>query len=273
MHRLVRFFALLSVAAPVAAHDFWLQPREWRIAPGVAVPFSVEVGHAAAREKWAGGADRVIALRDVSAGGAVDLRPLFREGGNQPHLIAAFRRPGLHIVTMTTNNTPSDLPAIRFNDFIKAEGLTPAIEARRRAGTTNKPGRERFSRRAKALVQIGPFRAQDNRVAVRPLGLSLEIVPLRNPYALGANRKLPVQIIFGGKPLAGALVKLTNLDFDAKPVAVAVTDRRGQAVFRIPATGSWLVNTIWTRPVVSSTEEFETTFSSLTFGYPNANKR
>ncbi len=273
MNRILGFFGLLTIAVPAAAHDFWLQPRRWHIRPGVALPISIEVGHGADREKWAAGPDRLLALRHVSASGSVDLRRLFRAGGRVAHLTPNFSRPGLHIVTLTSNNTPSELPAIRFNDFLKTEGLTPAIEARRRSGTSNQPGRERFSRRAKALVQVGPVTPLDSRVALRPLGLSLEIVPLRNPYALGANRQLPVRVMFAGKPLGGALVKLTNLDADAKPVAVALTDRRGQAVFRIPATGSWLVNTIWTRPVVSKTEEFETTFSSLTFGYSNARQQ
>ena len=97
--------------------------------------------------------------------------------------------------------------------------------------------------------------------------MTLEIVPLRDPYALGTDRQLPVRVMFEGRPLPGALVKLTNLEFDSKPLAMARTDTRGEASLRVPPVGSWLVNVIWTKPVHRPDADFETTFSSLTFGY------
>jgi uncharacterized GH25 family protein len=82
---------------------------------------------------------------------------------------------------------------------------------------------------------------------------------------------LPVHVLYNGRRLANATVKLTNLGNDAKPVAVAITDRAGRARFRIPASGNWLLNVVWGVPVVGNSRfDFDTTFSSLTFGYPGA---
>ena len=237
------------------------------------MPISFEVGHGDARERWAAGADKVVALRDHSHGGTTDLRRLFRAGGAQPHLTPTFRREGLHVVSMVSGDSTSNLPAIRFNDFLKEEGLTPAIALRARTGRTNSNGREYYSRRGKALIQVGRPTANDDRLATRPIGLRLEVVPLRNPYSLQPDHILPVQILFENRPLPGALVKLTLLESDARPQQTARSDARGRVRFKVPQNGSWLVNVVWTKAVASRDADFQTTFSSLTFGYPPKRRR
>lgn len=268
MRTLVTAAALCVVASSAAAHDFWLQPLQWQAIPGRPMPFTVEVGHGASRERWAADARRLLTLTERASGGSVNIRPLFKAGGKTPHFTRVFRRKGLHILSLTSTNAFSDLPAIGFNEYIKEEGLTPAIDARARAGTTDRNGREYYSRRAKTLIQVGRPRPGDDAIATKPIGLTLEIVPLKNPYALNSDHILPVQVLYEGRPLPGALVKLTNLEFDARPLRTARTDATGRASFAVPQAGSWLVNVIWTKPIASREAEFLTTFSSLTFGYP-----
>ncbi|MEO5641527.1 MAG: DUF4198 domain-containing protein [Sphingomicrobium sp.] len=257
----------LALTGTASAHDFWLQPQSWQVAPGKPLPFIVEVGHGSFRQQWGADGGHLLALNDLARGGAVDVRPLFKPGGEVPHLTRTFRREGLHIVSLVSTNAASDLPSIRFNDYLKAEGLTPAIEARTRQGKMNANGRELYSRRAKALVQVGRPSRSDDAFATRPIGLTLEIVPLRNPYSLAADHILPLQILYEGRPLPGALVKLTSLEFDAKPLRIARSDARGHVGFEVPPVGSWLVNVIWTKAVSAPTADFMTVFSSLTFGY------
>ncbi len=70
-----------------------------------------------------------------------------------------------------------------------------------------------------------------------------------------------------GFALAGALVKLNDLDHDAEPVAMRRSDAQGRAVFRLPGKGNWQLNVIWTRPQPkTSLTDFDTSFSSLSFG-------
>ncbi len=45
-----------------------------------------------------------------------------------------------------------------------------------------------------------------SEAAARPQGLEFEIVPLANPFALKDGEPFPVQVLYQGKPLAGALV-------------------------------------------------------------------
>jgi hypothetical protein len=48
-----------------------------------------------------------------------------------------------------------------------------------------------------------------------------------------------------------------------------VTDDAGVASFSMPTRGSWLVSVVWTRRLADAADaDYETTFSSLTFGFP-----
>lgn len=274
MRRAAAFAAALAVAGsrPCAAgaHEFWMQPRTFHPAAGAATPVAFFVGHGADRARWRMRLSRVVAFRSVDAASAVqDRRDTLREGADAPDAALVFTSPGLHVVTFETNAALSTLPADKFEAYAREEGLTLPIEARRRAGVQDQPGREHYSRRAKALVQVGPALAADRVLAVAPAGLSLEIVPEADPYVPGPRRRLPVRVLSDGRPLPGATVKLTDLDADAAPAETHVTDAAGRAVFRSPRTGSWQFGVIWSRPAVNDPEaDFETTFSSLTFGLP-----
>jgi uncharacterized GH25 family protein len=169
----------------------------------------------------------------------------------------------------TDNRAESHLPAIRFNDYLKVEGLTPALDLRRRTGRTNADGSENYSRHAKAIVQVGPPGPGHEAVVARPAGLALEIIPERSPLAAPGGGALPVRILYHGRPLSGALVKLTDLARDAEPLAVQRSNANGRAVFAMPRRGSWLINVVWTRPQPrKGLTDFDTDFSSLSFSIP-----
>jgi uncharacterized GH25 family protein len=106
------------------------------------------------------------------------------------------------------------------------------------------------------------------------LGLKLEIVPQVSPYADPQPVRLPVRVLYEGRPLAGALVKLMDLAEDLTGANESVTDDAGMASFSMPTRGSWLVSVVWTRRLDDAADaDYETTFSSLTFGFPMAPPR
>jgi uncharacterized GH25 family protein len=172
-------------------------------------------------------------------------------------------------VLQTDDAARSFLPALRFNDYVEAEGLTPALVLREATRRMDADGAERYSRVAKALLQIGPPAGGVDPVT-QPAGLPLEIVPEVNPYAEPRPAELPIRVYYDGRPLAGALVKLTDLDQDAAPLAQLRTDADGRARFAMPGSGRWLLNVVWTRPSPREEEtDFDTCFSSLSFGLPS----
>ena len=266
MRSLALTVATILSATTAAAHDFWVQPRDFAADVGVAVPMTIEVGHGPARQRWSAAIDRIATFEAVGSSGTKDIRTALIPPGGPADASVSFSQPGAYVVVLATNRAASDLPAIRFNDYIKAEGIAPAIAARAAAGATDAAGRELYSRRAKAIVRIGATSALQPQVT-RPVGLTLEIVPGRDPTAADFDMTLPVTILYEGKPLAGAFVKLNNLDFDARPVATAISDAHGAATFKVPFKGLWQMNVVWTKPIHDPKADFDTVFSSLTFGW------
>ena len=255
------------VAVPVAAHDVWIQPASFAVEVGKPVPVTVLVGHGTFRQRWGVSNDRVLRFEDLSMAGSVDRRKTIHPDSGSSDAQLSFATPGIHMLVLESSSARSVLPSIRFNDYTKVEGLTPAIAIRSHLGLNDKDGRETYSRRAKALIQVGAASGLQPFVT-RPVGLSLEIVPQKSPYALAPGEQLPVQILYEGKPLAGATVKLNNLDFDTRPISVKLTDAAGRAAFDVPRRGKWQLNVIWTKAATGNpAADFDTVFSSLTFGY------
>jgi uncharacterized GH25 family protein len=273
-----RYLALLlglllhSRAPSVAAHDFWLQPGEYWVSPDALTAMTLQVGHGPFRQRSPIPARRITQFQAIDSDGAViDRREQLRLG--QPEEDGDFRlkQPGTYVLVLQTDNSAqSHLPYIRFNDYLTVEGLTPALEQRARLHRMDADGSERYSRCAKSILQVGPADAGSQGQVSKAIGLPLEIVPDANPYDMPRPANLPVHVIYAGHPLAGALVKLTNLENDAAPFEVHLTDHDGRASFTLPNSGTWLLNVIWTRVLPSSDEtDFETVFSSLSFGFPS----
>jgi uncharacterized GH25 family protein len=260
-----------SRASFIEAHDFWLQPSEYWINPDSPDSMTLQVGHGPFRQRSPIPVRRITRFQAIAPNGAaVDLHPRLRLGQGAEDGDFRLSDPGTYVLVLQTDDdAQTHLPSIRFNDYLKVEGLTPALEQRARLHRMEADGSERYSRCAKSIVQIGPSGAGLQGQVSKPVGLPLEIVPEANPYGVKRFATLPVRVLYAGHALAGALVKLTNLANDASPFEVRLTDRDGRANFTMPNAGAWLLNVIWTKPLPRSEEtDFETVFSSLSFGFP-----
>jgi hypothetical protein len=149
--------------------------------------------------------------------------------------------------------------------YLVSDGLPHIYQLRRKEGILDKPGRERYSKSPKAIVRVGTGGGGD---PCRVLGLPLEIVPVRNPFALKVGDTLRVRVWFRGKPLANA-----NLGWDVPgdgefPLGTVRTDSRGEALVPISQVGLMTIRlTHMTRP--KETEyEWESFWTTLTFRIP-----
>src|SRR4051812_46278635 len=258
-------------ASLVSAHDFWLEPRQYWIASDALTSLTLQVGHGPLRQRSPIPARRITRFQAQTPDGALlDLRKQLRLGEAREDGDFQFGQPGTYVLVLQTDDrAQTHLPSLRFNDYLKAEGLTPALEQRARLHRSDADGSERYSRCAKSIVQVGPGSAQSQDQVSKPIGLPLEIIPEANPYHTPQPTALPVRVFYAGLPLKGALVKLTDLRQDGAPLETHLTDVNGRAIFAMPRSGTWLLNVIWTKALPPSDEtDFETVFSSLTFGFP-----
>jgi uncharacterized GH25 family protein len=270
-HRTLAASLLACTAQLAPAHDFWLQPQDFRPEAPATIPFTLQVGHGPYRQRSPIPMRRIERLDVVAPDGTThDMRARLRVGGNHDDGDIALRQNGAYMLVLQTDDkAESHLPAIRFNDYLRAEGLTQALALRERTQRMDADGAENYRRVAKAIVLIGAPGDRADATITKPIGLPLEIVPERNPYATPRASTLPVRVLYERHPLASALIKLTDLGHDAEPFESHVTDAEGRAEFSMPETGAWLLNVIWTKPKpAGENTDFETVFSSLSFGFP-----
>ncbi|MCD6165902.1 DUF4198 domain-containing protein [bacterium] len=98
-----------------------------------------------------------------------------------------------------------------------------------------------FEQYAKALINV----AGSDSSFRKPVGHTLEIIPLVNPAELKVGDYLPVQVLFKGRPARFCPVYGTYAGFSTGDdfAFAATTDGRGKAKIRILHHGPWLIKT------------------------------
>ena len=249
----------LLLAGRAAAHDFWIEPSAFHPSEGQVVTAALRVGQKLDGEplpRIPALIDRFV-LRGAGGEGNVVGRP-----GSDPAGMARVADGGLHWIGYQSTAYPVTLEAKKFEDYLREEGLERIVAARAKSGQSAAPGRERFYRCAKALLDTpGPAAALD-----APLGFTLELIPRRNPYALKGD--LPLSLLFRGKPAADVLVVAMNRDDPANAVR-ARTDRNGNVSLKLNRTGFWLIKAVQMESApAGSGVDWESWWASITFELP-----
>lgn len=246
------------------AHEFWVQPGAFRIAPRTALSLTLQVGDGPLRQRSPIPLHRIARFDAVGpSGDAIDMRATLAATAKQD---VVFDAPGTYVLTLgTDDHAYSHQSAERFNAYLEVAGLTPALDRRVHEHEMHADGFERYSRAAKSIVLVGAPGSQAH--VTRPSGLPLEIVPIVSPYSEPRPASFPVRILYEGSVLPGALVKLIDLEQDLAVVDARRSDSGGVATFAMPRRGSWLVSVVWTKPLANASDaDFATIFASLTFG-------
>ncbi|MFN8012740.1 MAG: DUF4198 domain-containing protein [Holophagaceae bacterium] len=256
--RLIPPMVLALAALPSSAHDFWIRPSRHRAAPGEVVKVHLKVGEHMKGEAVRRNPARMESLTAVGPSGELPLPGL--DGGDPAGLLKTAQ-PGLYVVAYRGRPAVLELPAAKFEAYLREEGLEAVIAKRRADGATDRPGRERFIRCAKAFVQVGEGAAAGFD---RPLGLRLELVPESDPQAPGAP-DLPLRVVFEGSPLAG--VKLVaQREGDPGREVSSRTDAEGRARLPLGAPGRWMVKAVHMVPARSAADaDWESLWASLSF--------
>lgn len=99
----------------------------------------------------------------------------------------------------------------------------------------------------------------------KPLGLSFEIVPEKDPFAIKPGETLPIKVLLDGKPLAGATIKSGDAD-RSKDKEKPKTDKDGKARVPIAKAGPQLIVAKYKTPLKGDPDADVLSLStSLTF--------
>lgn len=254
--------ALAVSSAPALAHDFWIEPSTFRPAVGSEVGIALRVGEHFRGEPVGRAGERIVRFVLRSSSGE---SPIPGEEGSDPAGRARINAPGLNVVGYRSNNARVDLPADKFEQYLREEGLEKAIALRASRGETDKPSRERYSRCVKSLLSAGGSSAG----ADRPLGFTLEIVSDRNPYGARPGEPMPFRVLLRGKPVAGVLVVALHREAPEEK-ASARSDVQGRVSFRLIRPGVWLVKAVHMEPLAAGEDaDWESLWASSTFELPS----
>lgn len=250
-------------AAPLAAHDFWLEPGDFHPARDARLALTIRVG-----DEFAGEAlprDPAL-IKSFVTHGPADADGLTRRivglDGCDP---AGWLRPkqdGLHWVALTTHPQRVELPSVRFDAYLMEEGLEAILRERAERSESRDPGRERFSRCAKTALLVGEGRGEGWTEA---MGLQLELVLASDPARRKPGQPLGVRLLSGGQPVEGALVTAVRRGHTER-VLSARSDRRGRVRLAINEPGDWLISAVhMQRDTEDDKSEWRSWWASLTF--------
>jgi uncharacterized GH25 family protein len=255
--------ALLVLAAPVSAHEYWLTTNTWRCAAGDSVVVRAMVGTGFRGELKPYTPKRVVRFT-FEGTRALDLTSVGVNG--EPVWARVTPSDALGgVVCYESNGTYIELPPADFDRYLKLEGLSGPLAARARPGASAPPGREVYRRSCKTWI-----RGTDAARITRAYGLPLELVPDADPAASAS--KVGFRVLYEGKPLADALVRAWLRPASAAesdslgPSASARTDASGRVTLSLKGDGRWLVSTVHMVPSPDpKLADWQSTWASLTF--------
>lgn len=266
---------LLLARTSAEAHDKWLEAEPAFSARPTSAKLYLATGEALRQAELLPERrpQRILSFQLRKATGVQDLVPLFRED-QQPIAVLPQLPAGSHLIRLDTSPIDIELEAGKFGAYLLDERLIAVLAERKQRGEEDAPGRERYSRHLKALIQIG---GKIDGAVSQPLGQELEIVTLASPHLLGAAKEISVQVLFRGQPLAGCAVSAAQRWRNRVHEVYKRTDRAGKTSFAIEPHGLWLIRMVHMRRAepkdAAAGIDWRSHWASFSFAYPEATER
>lgn len=285
----------LTMCGRASAHEYWIQPATFRPATDQEIEINLFVGDGLPGEARKRDPGKLIRFDWIHVSDHSSSPPSSQEvpgkEGDTPAGKVRLVSPGLHVIAFRNRPTTITLEPDKFEAYLREDGMEHVIDLRKKLGESTKPGREAYSRCAKALVAVN---GDGSGVHDGRIGLPLEIIPLNNPYRPLEKRRrsaattqptttdapsqqpaptrMTFQLVENGNPAAGALMAAIWLEKGKSIRRTARTDPDGKASFELLQPGMYVINAVrMTRAKGRDDVDWESTWSSLTFEWLPSN--
>jgi uncharacterized GH25 family protein len=264
MKTLPVFTVLLCATVAAYGHALYVMPSTFFPSKGATITVGFHVGDSFPESEVSGRLERLKDPKLIWRAGFSAVQNL-RVDGKRNIGDAVAGATGELIAAVHTLPTLIELDPAKFTEYLAEEGLADVIAWRSQHGESAKPGKERYSKYAKAILLSGPT----NGFAGHPVGYILEIIPEADPYALKPGDLLPIQVLFRGKPAADLQVETAwadKVDKNLRKTAVVGrTGADGRLTVPLPAVGFLRIHTIkMERCAEPSVADWESFWASMT---------
>ena len=251
---------LIRTLASAAGHEFWIEPTDFSVPEGRRIEADLKVGQHLSGLSFPYLSNRFSSFK-LSEGGLTS--DLSGEEGSIPALGIISKSAGLKVITYVSTADQLTYTALeQFVSYAELEGNSWAVEAHKQRGLPETGFVELYTRCAKALVQVGPVNPSDNDIAI---GMPIEFVALKNPYALKAATDLPVVLLWSGKPVPNAQITVFHKTDNVTETRLR-TDATGRASIPLNGGGLFLLSSVYLQePPRASKAQWESYWASLTF--------
>ena len=252
---------------PAKAHEFWIDPVEYKVAPGEEVVANLRVG-----EDFEGSAQSYIPrnfkrFQFVQNGAAKDVQGVV---GDRPAVRMTADDAGLVVlIHQTTDLALTWATWEKFSNFVKHKDAEWVIDEHLAKGFDKEKVREVYSRYAKSLIAVGDGAGKDVIT-----GMITEIVALENPYTGNMNDGINVGVLYKGKPRKAVQVEV----FEMSPgggvrVFTTKTNGKGVAVVPVKPGHKYMLDSVVVLPATKTTTVgkpflWESLWANLTFEVP-----
>lgn len=264
--RLMLTLLVFLCAAPTSAHEYWLQAQPFNPPAMGATELTIHVGQYFEGEKLPFTSAYVVGLRQYACGKEQDLMSQVPAGVAVGQFKLQLSCAGTHLIALDSHPSLITLPADKFSAYLHDEGLDDIIKRREAVGDAAKPGRERFRRNIKTLIQInGTNKASTTTQTAQ----RLQIVPAQGTLTQAPGATMRFRLLFDGKPLVNRLVKAWY-KHDGQTLLIRThSDSGGQVAFNFPYAGPWMLSVVHMLPAPETADaDWDSFWGNLTFDLP-----
>ena len=256
---------LLGFFALAQAHEYWIMPNRFFLAPGEQVLLVAMVGENYEGEKWGGGNRKLTSFKHYALSGVVDeMKSIQRDSSKVDIDALTLLQEGTHLMTFTTTNQFIALEPQKFNEYLKDDGLEDVIAFREKNSESGLKSRELYRRCAKVLLQVGE---KTDTTFKTPVDLALDIKPLKNPYTYKHTDKPAFRISYNGKAYTNALVRCWHRANNKTDIQLQRTNKNGEVIFNPAGEGNYMISVVkMERLKETQHAEWQSTWGSLVFG-------
>lgn len=256
----VRFAVTLAalLATVLHAHDTWLIPDQFNLAPKSTVTLDMTSGMEFPKLDVGPKPERVESAKCRLAGKTFDIKDK-AVAPNSLQFKAELADVGVATFWVKLPPRSLELKPDQVKEYLDE---VDAPEALRKQWAEMKPPRwrESYTKHPKTFARVGE--PKSDRSWAEPVGMFLEIVPEKDPTALQAGDDFPVRVLKDGKPFAD--FSLNAVRAGEPKGETRKTGSDGRVTFRVGMEGRWLLRGTDIRKSSQPDTDWESDFATLT---------